>query len=49
MARVRRERAAGATYRAIADGLNADGVPTATGKAWRVGSVHALLRRRPDE
>lgn len=45
-ARVVRERAAGATFQAIADGLNADGVPTAaTALCWSRGLVAALVRR----
>lgn len=41
-ARIARERAAGRTWQAIADGLNADGVPTVRGgAAWRVSAVQA--------
>jgi Recombinase len=40
-ARIRSERAAGATLQAIADGLNADGIETPTGKSWSP----ALVRR----
>jgi DNA invertase Pin-like site-specific DNA recombinase len=40
--RIRSARDAGATWQAIADGLNADGVPTVRGGArWRVSSVQA--------
>lgn len=48
-ARIRDERAAGATWQSIADGLNADGVPTVRGGAlWRVSSVQtAAGYRRP--
>ncbi|MDV2476625.1 hypothetical protein F8M49_17225 [Rhodococcus zopfii] len=46
IARVLRERASGATLQAIADGLNADDVPTAQGGAsWKPGTIAALLRR----
>lgn len=42
--RVVRERAAGASLRAIADGLNAEGVPTAQGGArWYASTVSAVL------
>ncbi len=41
--RVRHERGQGATYAAIADGLNADAVPTAQGGArWHPSSVRAV-------
>ena len=44
--RIRRERAAGHSMRAIADGLTGDGVPTATGKArWAYSSVQRVLQR----
>lgn len=47
--RIRRERAAGRTMRAIADGLTADGVPTATGaKRWAYSSVQRVLQRFTD-
>lgn len=40
--RIRSERASGSTWQAIADGLNADGVPTARGgRQWRVSAVQA--------
>jgi DNA invertase Pin-like site-specific DNA recombinase len=46
VARVVRERMAGSTLRAIADGLDADGVPTAQGgKRWQPGTIKALLAR----
>lgn len=46
VARVVRERAHGATLRAIADRLNDDAVPTAQGgKRWMAGTVKALLAR----
>ena len=42
--RVVRERSGGSTLAAIADGLNADGVPTARGgKSWYPSSVKAVL------
>ncbi len=46
VARVCRERANGATLQRIADGLNADGVPTAQGGAsWKPGTIAALVKR----
>ena len=47
--RIASERAGGATWQAIADGLNADGVPTVRGGTqWRVSSVQtAAGYRRP--
>lgn len=46
VARVVRERADGATFQAIADGLNDDGVPTAgTAARWSRGLVAALASR----
>lgn len=46
--RIRRERAAGRSMRAIADGLTADGIPTATGAArWAYSSVQRVLQRTP--
>jgi DNA invertase Pin-like site-specific DNA recombinase len=45
VARVMAERSAGATLRAIVDGLNAGGVPTAMGgRQWYVSTVQAVLR-----
>lgn len=42
--RVVRERAAGRTMQAIADGLNADNIPTARGgTVWRSSTVNAVL------
>jgi hypothetical protein len=42
--RIERERAAGRTLAAIADGLNADGIPTAQGgRQWWPSSVRAAL------
>lgn len=42
--RVRREHEAGASLRAIAAGLNADGVPTAQGgRQWHASTVRAVL------
>jgi DNA invertase Pin-like site-specific DNA recombinase len=44
--RIRRERAAGHSMRAIADGLTCDNVPTATGKArWAQSTIQRLLQR----
>jgi DNA invertase Pin-like site-specific DNA recombinase len=43
--RIRRERKSGSTLREIADGLNAEGVPTPRGgRAWRPSSLEAVLR-----
>jgi len=44
VARIVRERAGGATLQAIADGLAADGVPTAQGGSWRPGTVAVVVR-----
>jgi len=41
--RVLRERADGRTLQAIADGLIADGVPTARGGRWQAGTVRHVL------
>ena len=54
-ARIRRERKAGKTLQAIADRLNADGIPTGQGgKEWRPSSVRTVAvgddrpkRRKP--
>ena len=47
--RIRRERAAGRSMRAIATGLTVDGVPTATGaKRWAYSSVQRVLQRFND-
>lgn len=43
-ARVGAERAQGMTLQAIADGLNADGVPTARGGRWASATVHRVLQ-----
>jgi DNA invertase Pin-like site-specific DNA recombinase len=46
VARICDERAAGATYQQIADGLIADAVPTAQGGAlWHAGTVRKILLR----
>jgi hypothetical protein len=37
--RIRSERAAGRTFQAVADRLNADGIPTATGLPWTKQTV----------
>jgi len=45
--RILSERQSGSTLKSIADGLNADGVPTARGgSTWGVSSVHAVIRSR---
>lgn len=45
--RIVAEREQGATLQAIADGLNADGIPTGQGGAeWRPSSVAAVLKRK---
>lgn len=47
--RIRRERAAGRSIRAIAAGLTTDGIPTATGAAtWAYSSVQRVLQRVAD-
>jgi DNA invertase Pin-like site-specific DNA recombinase len=44
--RIRRERRKGRSLRAIANGLNADGIPTAQGgRAWHPGTVRYTLMR----
>jgi DNA invertase Pin-like site-specific DNA recombinase len=44
--RIRREREAGRSLRAIAAGLDLDGIPTAQGGAvWHASTVHAVLAR----
>jgi DNA invertase Pin-like site-specific DNA recombinase len=44
--RMRRMRAAGATYAAIAEALNMEGVaPRAAGAKWHAGYVHRILQR----
>jgi DNA invertase Pin-like site-specific DNA recombinase len=49
VARIRSERAAGATYRAIANGLNGDAVPTAHGGVqWWPATVRKALLGRPE-
>ena len=42
--RIARERVTGSTWQAIADGLNADSVPTAKGGQWRVSTVHKVCK-----
>ena len=43
--RMRRERAAGATFQAIADGLDRDGIPTAQGgRRWHAATVRDVIR-----
>ncbi|MEP9380776.1 recombinase family protein [Nocardioides sp. KR10-350] len=41
--RIANERAAGRSLRAIADGLTADGVPTARGGRWQAATVKRIL------
>jgi DNA invertase Pin-like site-specific DNA recombinase len=46
--RIRRERAAGTSLTAIANGLNADGIPTAQGgRRWYPATVRHTLNRTP--
>ncbi|SFG65182.1 recombinase family protein [Methylobacterium gossipiicola] len=40
--RIFAERAAGITLQGIANGLNADGIPSPTGGIWRAGGVHYI-------
>jgi hypothetical protein len=45
--RIVRQRAAGCSYKQIADQLNADGIPTKTGKdKWQCGNVAAVLNSK---
>ena len=44
--RILREQAEGRSLRAIADGLAADGVPTARGGTWTYGTVAGVLRAK---
>lgn len=46
VARIRSERENGATYRAIAERLNADGVATAQGGTWHAATVRKVLLTR---
>jgi len=41
--RMERERKAGATFRAICEQLNGDGVPTKTGRPWHPNTVRRIL------
>lgn len=41
--RIFAQRAMGRTLQGIADGLNADGIPSKKGGAWKVGALHYLL------
>lgn len=43
--RIRRERAHDLSLKAIADGLNEDGVPTPRGRLWYAASVANILNR----
>jgi len=42
-ARIEQDRAKGLSLRAIADGLTAEGIPTARGGAWHASTVRAVL------
>lgn len=44
--RIHRERTAGLSMAKIAETLNAEGVPTATGRTWHASTIHQVLRRR---
>ena len=46
--RIRTERAAGATLQAIADGLNADGFTTPTGRSWSPALVRRVTLQEPE-
>jgi DNA invertase Pin-like site-specific DNA recombinase len=46
--RVRAERASGATLQAIADGLNAEGITTPTGRSWSPALVRRVTLQVPD-
>lgn len=45
VSRIDAERAQGLTLARIAEGLNGDGIPTATGKTWQAMNVRAVLHR----
>jgi len=47
LARIHALRASGATYRAIADDLNAAHIPTARGGTWAAATILGVLRRSP--
>lgn len=52
VARIHRERTAGLSMARIADTLNAEGVPTATGRTWHASTIRQVLSRdaqKPDE
>lgn len=46
-ARIRTARASGSTLQGVADELNAEGVPTATGRRWTLGMVRKVLAQQP--
>ena len=46
--RIREERACGATFQAIADGLNADGITTPTARPWSPALVRKIALQAPD-
>jgi DNA invertase Pin-like site-specific DNA recombinase len=45
ISRIKAERAEGATFQAIADGLNADGLPAKLGGSWHRGGIMRVVRR----
>lgn len=45
VARIHREREAGASMARIAETLNGEGVPTATGKTWHASTIRQVLTR----
>lgn len=45
VAEIQASRQGGKTLQAIADGLNARGIPTKTGKQWQPATIHLLLKR----
>jgi DNA invertase Pin-like site-specific DNA recombinase len=46
--RIRAERASGATFQAIADGLNAEGIATPTARAWSPTLVRKVALQEPE-
>jgi DNA invertase Pin-like site-specific DNA recombinase len=46
--RIREERIAGATLQAIADGLNAEGIKTPSGRSWSPALVRRITLQEPD-
>lgn len=45
VAEIQAARAGGQTLQSIANGLNARGIPTKTGKQWQPATIHLLLKR----